>query len=92
MSEFVKYEDIDHIRVIRIDRPEKNAIIYVNPKVKAIEVRGMYGRYISVESLIREYQSPRAGRPGTSYTYGTRETQCFGHLHIPSNFQDDARN
>ena len=27
MSEFVKYEDIDHIRVIRIDRPEKkNAV------------------------------------------------------------------
>ena len=27
MSEFVKYEDIDHIRVIRIDRSEKkNAV------------------------------------------------------------------
>ena len=60
------------------DRP-KNIIFYFNDRdPKKVKVRGLYGRYVGYEYVVRWYQDPKSGTPGYSSTIGSSTTNCYG--------------
>ena len=60
------------------DRPD-NTIRYYNEKsLSKVKVRSTYGRYISVEQVVRWLQEAIAGTSGTTQTIGSSFTNCYG--------------
>ena len=55
----------------------ENSVWYTN-NVKAVKVRGMYGRYIGFEFIRRWYQQGVAGTSPTSFTLSEATTNCYG--------------
>ena len=54
-------------------------VLYIEPGAKKVNVRGDSGRYISWETLMNYYQSPKAGTAGSTTTYGSSSTNCTGY-------------
>lgn len=59
--------------------PTEQTVIYNRPGAQKVMVRGAADRYIGTDSVIRYYESPRAGVAPTSTTIGTRTTNCYSY-------------
>ena len=55
-----------------------NKVQYVEKVVRKVKARGQYGRYITFDIVMRWYQDPVAGRPGSTTTIGSATTNCYG--------------
>tara|TARA_Y100001968_G_scaffold332071_1_gene388912 strand:+ start:1286 stop:2344 length:1059 start_codon:yes stop_codon:yes gene_type:complete len=53
-------------------------VMYEDPKLYKVLVRGKYGRYIHRKALFRYYQDAKAGTSGSSITTGSYNTNCYG--------------
>ncbi|KGG23267.1 hypothetical protein EV14_3065 [Prochlorococcus sp. MIT 0703] len=56
--------------------PTKRMVLYRQPKIKKVLVRGDTNRYIVREIISRYYQDPRAGTAPTTTTIGSSRTNC----------------
>ena len=63
----------------KVDKGDK--VLYVNPQLFQLRVRGNYGRYLMQESILRWYINPTKSTPPS--TIGSYQTDCYeiyGHI------------
>ena len=56
--------------------PHLNSIIYTNPTIFKVKVRGSYGRYVHQQSLVRRFRNPVAAVKGSSTILKGESTTC----------------
>lgn len=59
------------------ESPENRSVVYENLVPYKVKVRGSYGRYIHLESVVRSYQKPKAAKPGYVSGGGIVNTDCY---------------
>ena len=59
--------------------PSKMVVLYRRSMPQRVNVRGDTNRYISIEGVIRKYESPTAGSPGATTTFSPDTTKCTGY-------------
>ena len=59
-----------------INDPAKQRVAYRNPNIMKVNVRGKTDRYIVEQVVIRSYEEPRAGSPGSTTSIGSARTDC----------------
>ena len=84
VKEKVKVQEFDFLGQAVIPNWNKyeligdNHVIYDSRKTTKIKVRGLFGRYIGYDKVVRWYQEPKAGTSGYSTTIGSSYTNCSG--------------
>lgn len=56
--------------------PHLNSVIYTNPTIFKVKVRGSYGRYVHQQGLVRRFRNPVAAVKGSSTILKGESTIC----------------